>query len=335
MNETARLAETCDGLAKSHHMPLTLAQYASYLDTRDLTWPAPPEVKPAKARPHLSRLSGIRAVTWNIYGTLLAISGGELYFEHPNEFVMSVALDKTIQEFKIWGAMSRKPGQPADYLALIYKNLLDEQRTLPSCGEKYPEISVDRLWETFIKKLFQKDYTFDTGFYGSLNEFSRKVAYFFHASLQSTACYAGAATALRLVKDAGLMQGLGGDGQFFTVLQLERALTRQDPGAKLDELIDSELRCLSFEIQGRRPSERLFRHIAQRFGQRGLSATQVLHIGSSVTHDVVPARRAGFKTGLFAGDKHSLDATREQMKDAATRPDVLLSELTQIADVIG
>src|SRR5260370_26761735 len=124
---------------------------------------------------------------------------------------MSVALDKRIQEFRMWGAMSRKPGQPADYLALIYKNLLDEQRALPSCGEKYPEISVGRLWETFIKKLFQKDYAFDTGFYGSLNEFSRKVAYFFHASLQGTACYPGAATAFQLVKDAGLMQGLGGD----------------------------------------------------------------------------------------------------------------------------
>ena len=47
-------------------MPLSLEQYATYLDTRDLTWPAPPEIKAAKARPHLTRLSGIRAVTWNI-----------------------------------------------------------------------------------------------------------------------------------------------------------------------------------------------------------------------------------------------------------------------------
>ena len=27
---------------------------------------------------------------------------------------MNVALDKTIHEFKMWGSMSRKPGQPAD-----------------------------------------------------------------------------------------------------------------------------------------------------------------------------------------------------------------------------
>src|SRR5437868_971226 len=244
-------------------MALTLEQYANYLDTRGLPWPAPPEVERPKAKAHLVRLPEIRAVTWNIYGTLLAISGGELYFEHPVKFIMEVALDKTIQEFKIWGSMSRKPGQPADYLKQIYSNLLAEQRTLPAGGEKYPEISAERLWEAFIKKLLQKDYQFDAGFYGSLNEFSRKVAYFFHASLQGTACYPGAARALRHVKEAGLAQGLVADAQFFTMLQLERGLARQDPQAKLDDCVDPELRCLSFDIKGRRPSERLFRHISQ------------------------------------------------------------------------
>src|SRR4051812_33639056 len=101
-------------------MPLTLEQYASYLDTRrDLSWPAPPTVERPKARPHLTRLPQVRAVLWNVYGTLLAIPGGELTFEHPTPFVMNVALDKTIQEFKMWASMSRKPGQPADYMASI------------------------------------------------------------------------------------------------------------------------------------------------------------------------------------------------------------------------
>jgi hypothetical protein len=60
-------------------MPLTLEQYAHYLDTRQLPWPSPPEVVQPKARPYLVRLPNIRAVTWSVYGTLVAISGGELY----------------------------------------------------------------------------------------------------------------------------------------------------------------------------------------------------------------------------------------------------------------
>src|SRR5438067_1198149 len=124
-------------------MALTLSQYVSYLDKRGTTWPAPPEVEPPKAKAHLVRLPGIRAVTWNVYGTLLAIAGGELLFQHPTPFIMEMALDKTIQEFKMWPSMSRKPGPPADYLREIYGNLLAEQRLIPAGVEKYPEVVVD------------------------------------------------------------------------------------------------------------------------------------------------------------------------------------------------
>jgi hypothetical protein len=90
-------------------MPLTLEQYATYLDSRDLPWPAAPEIERPRARPCLVRLPKVRAVLWNVYGTLLSISGGDLLFEHPTQFVMDVALDKTIQEFKMWGSMNPCP----------------------------------------------------------------------------------------------------------------------------------------------------------------------------------------------------------------------------------
>src|SRR5262249_11126372 len=212
---------------------LTLDQYATYLDTRDLPWPAPPEVERPRAKPFLVPLEEVRVVLWNVYGTLVAIPGGELYFEHPQKFVMDVALDKTIQEFKMWGSMTRKPGNPADYLRQVYSGFLTDQRNLPGDTEKYPEGIADRLWEAVINRLLQKEYKFDSGFYGSLNEFSRKVAYFFHASLQGTACYPGAAAALRHVVDSGRSQGLLGDGQAFTPVQLQRGLARQDPKAVL------------------------------------------------------------------------------------------------------
>src|SRR5438876_389301 len=140
-------------------MALTLEQYASYLDSRrDLNWPAPPEVQRPKARPGLVRLPDVKAVLWNVYGTLLNLHGGELYFQHPQEFVMDVALKKTIDEFKMWASMARKPGQPEEYLRRVYCELLSDQRNIIGGTEKYPEVCADRLWEAFIKKLLQKEY---------------------------------------------------------------------------------------------------------------------------------------------------------------------------------
>jgi FMN phosphatase YigB (HAD superfamily) len=316
-------------------MALTLSQYATYLDSRDLPWPAPPEVVRPRAKPHVVRLPEVRAVLWNVYGTLLAIAGGEVYFEHPQKFIMDTALDKTIHEFKMWGAMSRKPGQPAEYMRSIYDGVLIEQRALTGNAERYPEVAADRLWEAILKKLFQKDYEFDARFYGSLNEYSRKVAYFFHASLQGTRCYRGAAEALRYVHEAGLVQGLLADAQCFTATQLQRGLTAQDPDADLDAWIDPTLRILSYEVRGRKPSERMFRRALGALEGRGIPPDQVLHVGSRIPLDLAPAKRAGLRTALFAGDRDSLQATPEQLKEPAGRPDVLLTKLKQIADVVG
>jgi FMN phosphatase YigB (HAD superfamily) len=277
----------------------------------------------------------VRVVLWTVYGTLLAIPGGELLFEHPNAFIMSTALDKTIQEFKMWGSMSRKPGQPSEYMQTIYAQLLNEQRSVTGGGERHPEVASDRLWEAIVKRLLQKDYKFDAGFYGSLNEFSRKVAWFFHASLQGTGCYPGAAEALRAVQQAGLRQGLLADGQCFTPVQLQRGLQRQDGSARVDELLNEDLIKLSYEARGRKPSERLFRQALTGLEAAGVSPAEVLHVGSRVQQDILPARRLGMRTALFAGDRASLQATPEQLKDSTSRPDILLTELAQISEVVG
>ncbi|MBX9678825.1 MAG: HAD hydrolase-like protein [Gemmataceae bacterium] len=314
-------------------MPLTLEQYGEHLAGKDLTWPVAPAAQQPKAKPHLVKLSGIRLVAWNVYGTLLRILGGELKFVHPDKFVMDLALDKTVQEFKMWGSMSRKPGQPSEYMGQLYERALDEQRLASSPGEKHPEIHSDKIWDNIVKKLLQKEYKFDAGFYGALNEYCRKIAYFFHASIQGTAAYDGAGAAMEMLRSLGVKQGLLGDGQPFTTVQIGRAIAGQT-SLRLDDLVDRGLRSLSFEVGGKKPSERLFRHFLQAAQQQGIQAHEILHIGSRILQDIAPARRMGMRTALFAGDKESLQVTNEQLKDASLRPDVLLTELSQVVDVL-
>ncbi len=298
------------------------------------SWPAVPPIERPKARPHATALPGLRAVTLSLYGTTVAISGGELLFEHPEKFIMDLALEKTVQEFKMWGSMSRKPGQPSEYMGQLYIKALTELRMVPSRGEKYPEILADKIWDNIVKKLLQKDYKFDSGFYGSLNEYCRKIAFFFHASLQGTACYDGAAQALRQLKARDIALGLIADAQCFTLAQLQRGLTAQDPAARVDELFDKDLRALSFEVGAKKPSERLFEKVLTQLEQRGIGPQETLHIGSRIALDIVPAKKLGMRTALFAGDKASLAVTPEQLKDPACRPDALITELAQIVDLV-
>ncbi|HKB05612.1 MAG TPA: HAD family hydrolase [Gemmataceae bacterium] len=315
-------------------MPLTLEQYATWLDTRGLPWPAAPQPEPPRVKPSVRPIEGVRAVLWTAYGTLLAIPEGELKFQVSNDLLMNVALDKTIHEFKMWGSMSRKPGQPSEYMREIYKKALDEQRLAPA-ADKYPEILSEKVWEGIIKKLFQKEYQFDAGFYGSLNDYARKVAYFFHASLQGTGGYANAAVALRGLAASGITQGLLADGQMFTPVQLARGLTGQDEGARLDELVPAENRVLSCQHRARKPSNALFEAAVEAMAARGIEPGEILHVGSSLARDIAPAKKWGMRAALFAGDRVSLAATPDQLKDPQLRPDALLTDLGQVSQLVG
>jgi FMN phosphatase YigB (HAD superfamily) len=315
-------------------MALTLDQYADFLDTRELTWPVPPPIEPPKAKPHWKPLRDVRAVTWNLYGTLLHISTGELLFEHPNKFVMDVALEKTVQEFKMWGSMTRKAGQPSEYMAKLYAQELAYTKLAPSPGEKFPEIAAEKIWERLLKKLLQKEYKWDEGFFGSQSDYSRKIAYFFHTSLQGTDCYPDGMGVLEHIRGCGVRQGLIADGQCFTMTQLRRGLAQQGGSTTVDEFFPGSLRSLSFDVRGRKPSERLFRPVLEQLAKQGITPEQVLHVGSRIVQDIVPAKKLGMRTALFAGDAESVQATPEQLKDAATKPNILLTELKQLKDVI-
>ena len=224
---------------------------------------------------------------------------------------MNVALDKTIHEFKMWGSMSRKPGQPSEYLREIYKKTLDEQRLAPA-PDRYPEIPTEKVWEGILKKLFQKDYKFDAGFFGSLNEYAKKVAYFFHASLQGTGAYPNAAAAL--TRAAGGTPGAarrrpvlhaGAAGAGWRRRTKPSAWTRSMPPANRCSRTSTGPEAVGPAVPGGRRGD----------GRQGIEPHEVLHVGCSLPRDVGPAKKWGMRTALFAGDRASLAATAEQLKD--------------------
>jgi FMN phosphatase YigB (HAD superfamily) len=316
-------------------MPLTLEQYVERLDSRtDLPWPAAPRIDPPKAKPALHPMP-VKAVFWTVYGTLVAIPQGELQFEHPQEFVTTAALEKLIKEFKMWQSMSRKPGAPSEYMKELFNKALTALKLTGSGGEKYPEVQTERVWDDIVKKLFQKDYSFDAATYGSMNEYVKKIAYFYHASIQGSGPYPGAAEALKLLAERDIVQGLLADGQCFTAGQLQRCLKQQDPDFDLDAVIAPALRIISAEKKARKPSETLFKAAIAAAGAKGLSPAEILHVGSSLARDIGPAKKHGFRTALYAGDRNSLAATPEQLKEAALKPDALITELPQVLELIS
>jgi FMN phosphatase YigB (HAD superfamily) len=314
----------------------TLLEYADWLDERKLLWPAAPKRIPVNAKAYTEPLVGIRGVAFNIYGTLLRISDGELFLRHPQDLRMEIALEKTIKEFGMWNSMTRQPGAPWKAMIVRYERALDEQRmaTTHALGE-IPEVDSALLWMKMIRLLEHKDYTYDAAQYGTPEEYSEKVAFFFHSSLQGLEAEEGALEVLRGLFHAGLRVGLVADAQRFTPVQMLRALGKQGTLRSLDELFDPVLATLSYREGVRKPSRSLYQRALERFRKMGIAASQILMVGTRVRDDLAVAKEMGMRTALLATDKTALSATREELTVPEMRPDRLLTSLAQLREIVG
>ena len=320
----------------SAFMSKSLSEYIAWLDEQNRIWPKPPPCKPVRAKPTMVRLPGIRAVSWSLYGTLLRISDGRFQFQPPEPLRMQVALEKTIDEFKMWHSMTRKPGAPWEAMLQQYTTLVEEQAMKPAAhAGDTPEIDAVAIWRKVIERLGKKEYHYDRSVYGDEDALAAKIAYFFHASLQGVEAAETAVRTLKVLANAGLAQGVIADGQTFTLYQLLRALRQQDTLPSLDVIFDR--RCLVFSclIGARKPSPSLFQSGLQRFRELGIAPGEIVHVGSRQRDDLAIAKRLGMRTILYAGDQLSLQATQADLNDPDVKPDRMITRLDQLCGILS
>ena len=315
-------------------MPQSLAEYADHLDERRLIWPQVPAPKEIAATPYIKLLPGIRAVLWDVYGTLLRVSDGRFTLFPDEEDRLQIALDKTIHEFNMWNHMYRKPGPPWQSMIGLYKSIIERQSMLGAPRGDVTEVNLVETWRAIIERLFEKEYHFDEALYGDLDEYSEKVAYFFHCCLQATEARTGAVQAMTDIAGNAMLQGFLADGQSFTLVQTLRALSLQGPLPPLYELFRPQTIILSHKLGVKKPSRSLFTVAVDQLRTLGIQAQEILHLSCRLTTDLIPARAAGMKSALLVAEKSGLEVDPALLKDPATKPDRLLTDLSQLNSVV-
>lgn len=316
-------------------MPLGLEQYAAMLDERGDPRPAGPVPLPfTRAKPHLPRMPEVRAVIFGGYGTLLWIDGGQLHFLNPDPTMRRIALDKTIQEFRMWQSMSRKPGEPAEYMAAMFQQVLDQQ-VLAAMNQKDFEPRIDRVWLGIFDRLGKKEYVYDVGQMGPPEEYAKKISYYYLRASQGVSAAASLGAALSGLKSRGVLLGIHAAGQCNTPVQIGRLLAEQSSQSRMGDSFDASLCLWSFEMGVRHGSERSFQLLMKAIQSRKLSPEQVLYVGSSIDAETAPVKRLGFRTAILLADRASAQVTQEQLAQATTRPDALITELAQLTRMLG
>jgi putative hydrolase of the HAD superfamily len=129
----------------------------------------------------------------------------------------------------------------------------------------------------------------------------------------------------------GLVLGIVSNAQFYTPLMLEAFF-----GCSL-ERAGFDTRCCgwSYRLLEGKPSTRVYREaLAALESHHGIAAGETLYVGNDMRNDIWPARAAGCKTALFAGDARSLRWREGDPDVGDIAPDRTVTALQQIGQAL-
>ncbi|MDR1255943.1 MAG: HAD family hydrolase [Puniceicoccales bacterium] len=271
-------------------------------------------------KPKLKKLSDIRAVIFDVYGTLLISNVGSNSMSN-----VSLESDGAIQEaliaseFEILEPEAKLSEQYVGYIHAHY----DIRR---SEGILFPEINIYDVWQDYLNELFTQG-IID----GDLTECSIKRVILNHEfRVNPVWPRKGTLEVLRSLQDSDICSGAISTAQFYTKLALETLYQNS-----LDTLGFKKPICVwSFEHWHVKPSDVLFEACIAGLHALKIEPGEVLYVGNDMRNDIIPAHKFGFRTALFAGDKKSYNITSTEGDINACKPTVVFTEFSQLQDCL-
>ncbi|GMQ80381.1 MAG: HAD family hydrolase [Planctomycetia bacterium] len=283
----------------------------------------PRAVVPAGVPAVLRRLTRIRAVLVDVYGTLLASASGDVGTLCGSGDALLEAL--AAAGVSLAGAADQAATGRAGVAQFQEEIRRDHERSRAG-GTGHPEIDVRQVWRRVLEALVRA---------GRLPTAALAVdvellSVHYEAAVNPCWPMPHAQGCLEALHDAGLKLGIISNAQFYTPPLLVALF-----GQSLDALgFDRELQYYSYEHGEAKPGTSMLRQAAAAVRQHAARPDQVLYLGNDVLNDVWPACNVGFRTGLFAGDATSLRLRAEDPRVAGVEPDIVLTDWRQLAECI-
>lgn len=269
----------------------------------------PLEAIPVDVDPKLRELHGVRAVVFDIYGTLLISEAGG-----PDLSVAPTALH-SMEEI----SRRMKSGDGEALLDAYREGISSRQEIRRAEGIDHPEVDIREVWKELAQRFSAKE------------EEVESLAIGFECGVNPVWPMPHAGRVLEELKRNGVKLGIISNAQFYTPIIMEAFF-----GTSLEDCgFDEGWSVFSFELLEGKPSTVLFENLREHAAADGFSAEEILYVGNDFDKDVVPAAKVGFRTCLFAGDARSLRLGGREWEVAVEIADVVVTDLEQIPRLIG
>ncbi|MBW1840649.1 MAG: HAD family hydrolase [Deltaproteobacteria bacterium] len=278
--------------------------------TRDLIskyiWPLSP--LPTSLHPGGTLGGKVACVLFDIYGTLFISGSGDI----------SIAQKTSQQTVKIEKLMYRFGfDKPVHVLVeKLFSEIERDHSEKRGIGIEHPEVEIDDIWMRVL---------------GS-DDPDKIRAFAVEYELIANPVYPmpNLEKMLAICKASDILMGIISNAQFFTPCLFDWFFDASPEGLGFD----TDLTFFSYRFGHAKPSMFMFDAAAEVLESRRIPVHSTLYIGNDMLNDIYPAKKAGFKTALFAGDARSLRLRPDHPKCQNLSADLIITDLLQVLEHI-
>ena len=277
---------------------------------RRLTAPLAP--LPTDLAPRIEHMAGIRAVLFDVYGTLVISGCGDIGLTDTQ-----AGRDHFRQALDAAGIDTGTLPQGFDGAAALIEVIRRSHVSARGQGVDYPEVDILAIWYALLSSLDIK----------ADGRSLRRIAIEYEFRSNAVWPMPGLGDVIEALAQRGLVLGIVSNAQFYTPLMLAAFLGHDIDAAGFDP------RCCAWSYEHRvgKPSIRVFEPaLAALHRDHGIEPEQVLYIGNDLRNDIWPASQLGCRTALFAGDARSLRLREDDASLPDVHPDRVVTALDQI-----
>ncbi len=259
----------------------------------------------------------IRCFMFDIYGTLFISGAGDISISQKKPGKMP-GLERMLNQFGI-------DKKPEALRKDLFREIEKRHAESRSKGVDYPEVEVDRVWMNVLMNILGKSNHVE-----EQQSKTRQFAELFELIVNPVYPMPKLGELLTACKDSGIVMGIISNAQFYTPY-LFNWFFDSDPE---DLGFHPDLTIYSYKFGCAKPSLCLFQTAAARLKNMGVAKESVLYVGNDMLNDILPAKKTGFKTALFAGDKRSLRLRKDEPLCKNIKADLVTTDLAQLIDYI-
>ncbi|MBN1603130.1 MAG: HAD family hydrolase [Chitinispirillaceae bacterium] len=293
-------------------------------------------LKPVSVGALTEKIYDVRAVICDVYGTMINYWKPGFEDKKSRETMLLSAFKKIVDRFKIEQyLLEMSPSDPPEKtLSDLYNGLISlSHQNAAKRGVQYPEVRIEKVWELILMMLKRHGYQPEQHIKMAAGDIPRCFAFTYNFLSLGRQLYPGVVETLQQLKSNNIVLGILSNAQFYTPIDLT-LMMRDQSNEKIDdylELFEIDLTFYSYEYGFSKPNQLLFRRLFDALYEYNILPSQTIMLGNDLFIDIAPAKTAGMKTALFAGDEFSYFTHNEE----EVVPDIVINQWSELPQRIS